>query len=57
LSMYRAVQQELRRWRETGRPVEDGEAMIRVRQEIEDTLDLEAYYRLESATVESRPPR
>ena len=52
LTQYRAVQQALRAWRETGRPSDEPEEMIRIRKEIEDVLGLDAYYDLERRTVE-----
>lgn len=55
LSAYRGVQQALRRWYEVGHPVAEGEEMVRIRKEIEDVMGLDAYYQLESETVESRP--
>jgi 2-methylisocitrate lyase-like PEP mutase family enzyme len=48
----RAMRQFLTTWKETGEAGVDAEEITRVRKEIEDTIGLEAYYRVEEETVE-----
>lgn len=52
LTQYRAVQEALRHWRETGKASDEPEEMVRIRKELEDVIGLEAYYELERRTVE-----
>lgn len=52
LSAYRAVKQSLEHWHETGEVSDEPEAMIAIRQEIEDVMGLDAHYALERRTLE-----
>lgn len=52
LTQYRAVQQALEHWQRTGRTSDEPDAMVLVRQEIEDVMGLDAHYELERRTVE-----
>jgi 2-methylisocitrate lyase-like PEP mutase family enzyme len=54
LTQYRAVQQALQYWHRTGRTSDEPEEMVRVRQEIEDVMGLDAHYDLERRTVEKK---
>lgn len=48
----RAMREFLSDWKENGEPGVDAEEMVRVRKEIEDTIGLDEYYRIEEETVE-----
>lgn len=48
----RAQREFLENWMRSGEPGVDAEEMIRVRKQIEDTIGLEEYYRIEEETVE-----
>ncbi|MDD9206744.1 isocitrate lyase/PEP mutase family protein [Georgenia sp. 10Sc9-8] len=52
LTQYRSVQQALHDWRRTGLTSDEPEEMTRIRKEIEDVMDLDRHYELESRTVE-----
>ncbi|WP_162606519.1 isocitrate lyase/PEP mutase family protein [Jiangella asiatica] len=52
LTQYRAVQEALRHWRRTGRTSDEPAEMVRIRQEIEDVMGLDAHYALERRTIE-----
>lgn len=52
LTQYRSVQQALLDWRRTGMTSDEPEEMTRIRKEIEDVLDLDRHYELESRTIE-----
>lgn len=48
----RAQREFLENWKRSGEPGVDAEEMVRVRKQIEDTIGLEEYYRIEEETVE-----
>jgi methylisocitrate lyase len=52
--MFKSVQELFVRLKETGRTGMDQDVFRTVRKEIEDTIGLEEYYRIEESTVESK---
>jgi methylisocitrate lyase len=58
ISLINVTAQAMRKllvtWKETGEPGLDPEETIRVRNQIESTIGLDEYYRIEDATVENK---
>lgn len=52
--MFKSVKELFVRLKETGRTGMDQEVFRKIRKEIEDTMGLEEYYRIEEETVEAR---
>jgi hypothetical protein len=52
--MFQSVKELFVRLRETGQTGMDQEVFRKVRKEIEDTIGLEEFYRIEESTVENR---
>jgi hypothetical protein len=52
--MFKSVKELLLRLKETGSTGMDQAVFARVRKELEDTIGLEEYYRIEEQTVENR---
>jgi 2-methylisocitrate lyase-like PEP mutase family enzyme len=52
--MFKSVKELLVRLKETGHTGMDQEVFRKVRKEIEDTIGLEEYYRIEEKTVENQ---
>ncbi|MCU1297941.1 MAG: hypothetical protein JWO91_2219 [Acidobacteriaceae bacterium] len=52
--MYDSIHELFSRMKETGRTGMDQAAAIRTRKDIEDTIGLDEYYRIEAETVEAR---
>jgi hypothetical protein len=48
----RAMRESMVSLKESGEPGVDAEEMVRVRKQIEDTIGLDEYYRIEEETVE-----
>jgi methylisocitrate lyase len=53
--VYAAVFELFSRMKQTGRADLDPAATIKIRKDIEDTMGLDEYYRIEAETVEARP--
>jgi hypothetical protein len=52
--MFQSVKELFVRLKETGQTGMDQEVFRKVRKEIEDTIGLEEFYRIEESTVENR---
>jgi hypothetical protein len=52
--MFKSVKELFIKLKETGNTGMDQEVFRRVRKEIEDTIGLEEYYRIEESTVENK---
>ncbi|HEV1995012.1 MAG TPA: isocitrate lyase/PEP mutase family protein [Candidatus Acidoferrum sp.] len=52
--MFKSVSELFLRLKETGRTGMDQAVFVKIRKEIEDTIGLEEYYRIEEETVENR---
>jgi hypothetical protein len=52
--MFKGVKEVFSRLKETGRTGMDQAVFTKIRKEIEDTIGLEEYYRIEEETVENR---
>jgi 2-methylisocitrate lyase-like PEP mutase family enzyme len=52
--MYESIHKLFSRMKETGGTGMDQSAAIRTRKDIEDTIGLDEYYRIEAETVEAR---
>jgi hypothetical protein len=52
--MFKSVKELFIKLKETGNTGMDQEVSRRVRKEIEDTIGLEEYYRIEESTVENK---
>ena len=52
--MFKSVKELFVRLKETGQTGMEQEVFRKVRQDIEDTIGLEEYYRIEEKTVENR---
>ena len=52
--MFKSVEEVFSRLKETGRTGMDQAVFTKIRKEIENTIGLEEYYRIEEETVENR---
>ena len=52
---YQSVKQSFEKLKQTGSTGLDPQLARTIRKDIEDTMELDEYYRIEEETVESRP--